>query len=59
MIQVIFTNGKFGEIRDAHLGKILGQGKVAAYKPFDVWVEIRRRSVASYEGPERRQSRHP
>jgi hypothetical protein len=54
MIQVIFTNGKFGEIRDTHLGRVLGQKTVAAFKPFDVWVEVRRRSMASYQGPERR-----
>lgn len=60
MIQVIFTNGKSGQIRDAHLGRVLGQGTVAAYKPFDVWVELRRRSIASYQGPERRQrTPHP
>ncbi|HJV64794.1 MAG TPA: hypothetical protein VJ550_03575 [Geomonas sp.] len=54
MIQVIFTTGKFGEIRDVHLGKFLGHGVIAAYKPFDEWIELRRRRRSVYDGQERR-----
>lgn len=54
MMKVLFTNGKYGEIRDSNLGRFLNQGVVAAYKPFDEWVEVRRRGRIQYEGPERR-----
>ncbi len=57
MIKVIFTNGTLGMVRDSRLGKLIRLGKVAAYKPFDLWVEVRRKRATDYDGPERRVNR--
>ncbi len=54
MIRVIFCDGSQGMVRGSRLGKMIRQGKIAAYMPFDLWVEVRRKGLTGYDGPERR-----
>ena len=60
MIKVMFSDGSLGMIRASRLVKLMKLGKIAAYQPFDVWVEVRRkRKSDDYIGPERRRSNLP
>jgi len=54
MIKVIFTNGKLGDVSYTRLAKSLQLHRIAAYKLFDVWIEVRRGHKSDYQGPERR-----
>ncbi len=54
MIKVIFASGRIGEVRPSRLGRLLRLHRIAAYKPFDTWVEVRRKERTDYRGPERR-----
>jgi hypothetical protein len=57
MIKVIYSNGSQGMVRDSNLGRLLRLGRIAAYQPFDTWVEVRRKQKnKDYLGPERRTS---
>ncbi len=56
-IKVVFTSGTSGNIRDVTLDRWLRLGLIAAYKPSDAWVEVRRKHPNNkYSGPERRKS---
>jgi hypothetical protein len=54
MIKVIYTDGRMGMARDSNLGKLIKLGKIAAYKPFDDWIEIRRKRTVDFKGPDKR-----
>jgi hypothetical protein len=56
MVKVIYADGKMGMVRHSNLTKLILVGRVVAYKPFDVWIETRRkrRNHLHYHGPERR-----
>ena len=57
MLKVMFANGSLGMIRASRFIKLMKLGKIAAYQPFDDWVEIRRKKCNdNYYGPERRKS---
>ena len=56
MIKVIYSDGTLGMVRNINLNKLILSGRVVAYKPFDVWIETRRkrRNHHRYHGLERR-----
>ncbi len=54
LIKVIFSDGSQGMVRSSRLVKLIGLGNVAAYKPFDEWIELRRKQKSVYKGIERR-----
>ncbi len=57
MIKVMFSDGSLGMISPSRLVKLIKLNKIAAYQPFDVWVEVRRKgNSGNYRGPERRKT---
>jgi hypothetical protein len=54
LIKVIFSDGSLGMVRASRLVKFVKMGKIAAYQPFDDWVEIRRKRNTGYKGSDRR-----
>jgi len=53
----MFSNGSLGMIRASRFVELVKLGKIAAYQPFEDWVEIRRKKCSdNYSGPERRKS---
>ncbi len=53
-IKVIFTDGSQGMIKASRLVEFIRMGEIAAYKPFEHWVDLRRKRNDGYTGPERR-----
>jgi hypothetical protein len=54
LIKVLFTDGSQGMIRTARLVEFIRMSEIAAYKPFEDWIELRRKRNDGYMGPERR-----
>ncbi len=54
LIKVLFTDGSQGMIKTSRLVEFIRMGDIAAYKPFEDWIEVRRKENDGYTGSERR-----
>ncbi len=54
LIEVIFTDGSHGRIRTSRVIEFVKKGEIAAFKPLEKWVELRRKRKDAFMGPDRR-----
>ena len=54
LIKVIFTDGSQGVIKTSRLVEFVKMGDIAAFKPFEKWVELRRKRNEGFMGADRR-----
>jgi len=56
--KVIYRDGSIGIVGVLEIDDLAEEGKIAAYKIYHKWIEIRRKHVydSNYKGPERRKS---
>ena len=56
VIKVLFTDGSQGMIKTSRLVELVRMGDIAAYHPFEDWIELRRKRNNGYYGVEKRVS---
>jgi hypothetical protein len=60
MIKVMFSDGSQGMVKAARFVRLMKLGTIVAYRPFDAWIEVRRKgNDGVYFGPERRKPSLP